>query len=316
LFEIETEVPANSEVAPEVERETEPAETAVDLETEPAETEAEIEPTAADMVSAARLEQIVNGYSESEFIDIMLATDTHTVDMSRGVAVERVFIAKQVAKRERVAKQAEILATRKANNELATALFTSARQTNVYRAMSELLATLTTRGVVMTLARRTVTVSAVQWVKGSGLTTEAIATFTYADGRYSFKLTGSKSEKYSLEGATVMLAELLPARENVMPRKFRDMLKPANRHKAMGPVDVTGNRAMRNVSGDALSAADLEKYPALAMVQGPKVRTTGKLSMQGVAMTASERRESDRARLKLWRERKRAEKLAAEQASA
>lgn len=307
LFELETEVAASSEQAAPVE---------VAAET----VEAETAPVSADLdsITTERVEELITSYSHDEWIDIMLAADTHTVGMSRGVAVERLHMEKRkgVKARKQAAEQAR--ADQAAIIASAAEKLSKARSGATYRAMSDLMAELQSRRVVMTLAGKTVTVESVQWEKGEGWVSTPVATFTLAKGVYSFKLTGSKRvEKLDFVNAVQFVQDNTTKRDaDIMPRGFRAVMR-THRHKNQAPSDITGNRASRAVSleqakGDELSAADLEKFPALAMVAGPRMTTGGHVNMQGVALTADERRTRDRDRLKVWRERKRAEKLAAQ----
>jgi hypothetical protein len=100
-----------------------------------------------------------------------------------------------------------------------------------------------------------------------------------------------------------------------MPRRFRHVMR-THRAKNTAPTDITGNRAARSVDGPVeaeLTRLDLTEYAATLdnRADGLKTRTTGKRSMQGVKLTAAEKRASDRERLTLWRAARRAEKLAA-----
>lgn len=281
----------------------------------------EVEPTMADMVSAEKLADIINGYSAAEFVDIMLATDTHATGFSRGVAVERVYIEKQAGKRARKVAAESARATRNAVNAAKRGGMMANKGTAAYEAMTGLMAGLTTRGVVMTLTDDlTVRVESLVWVKGDGDTLATVATFTVAgNGKLKFKVTGSRGSTHTVASAMAMLSELLPERsKDLMPRKFRDVMR-THRHKNTAPTDITGNRATRAVDGVEdveLTATDISDYAVALekMATGPALRTSGKRSQQGVKLTAAEKRESDRARLSQWRAAKRAEKLAASMA--
>jgi hypothetical protein len=290
-----------------------------ELETEAPATEAPAtEPSAADMASAAQLEDILNGYSSDEWIDVMLSLDSHSVGLSRGVAAERLYIERRKAQADRMSRKAQAQAKRAAELEAQAQALQAQRRTKTYAAMNALMVNseLTSRGVVMTLTGRKVTVESVQWSKAERrATTEVIATFTVANGLYKVSQSGGKRYSLNLEQAiTFFLTELPERPEDKMPRKYRDIMR-THRHKNMTPSDITGNRAVRKIeaeTNDIVSAADTELYPEYAQIEGPRLRTTGKRSNQGQrGMTADERRAADRERLKLWRERKRQEKAQA-----
>lgn len=281
--------------------------------------EEQAEPTALELERIARreeLDNIVTGYSHEEWTDVMLSLDSHNVDMSRGVAAERLFIARHAAKKARVSASQQAREERREELAGQAEKLEKARTGATYRAMSALLPALKSRRVVLTLAGKTVTVDSVSWEKGEGWISSTVATFTVVKGLYVCKRTGSKSvERLDFDNAVQFIKDNSEKRgADIMPRGFRAVMR-THRAKNATPGDVTGNRATRAVAlevsgGDELSAADLEKYPALAMVAGPRLTKTGFENMQGVALTAGERRERDRARLKAWREAKRAEKQA------
>ena len=288
----------------------------VELETEVSSESEQAEPTARELYRIARreeLDQITNGYSHDQWVDVMLSLDTHTVDMSDGIAAERLFIARHEAKQARLEASKQARAERRAELETSAATLNKSRNGATYRAMDALLPELKTRRVVLTLTGKTVTVSSVQWEKGEGWVSSPVATFTVVKGLYVFRLTGSKRvERLDFVNAVQFVQDNTEKRgTDIMPRGFRAVMR-THRAKNSTPGDVTGNRATRQAGleqagGDELSAADLEKFPALAMVAGPRLTKTGFENMQGVALTAGERRERDRARLKAWRAAKRLE---------
>lgn len=281
--------------------------------------ETETEPSDAEIFRMMKSEEIaetvLTGYTANEWIDVMLSTDTHNVDMSRGLAVERLYMTKQAARKAK--REAAELARveRKARNAEASARAEANRASDAYAAMNWAMGALRTRGVIMTLSAdaETVTVESLTWVKGEGDTRETVATFTVSAGMLAITETSGKRSTVTITGAIALFMEILPERSrDLMPRKFRDMLRV---HANRAPSDITGNRAARAVDGAEtveLTRLDLETYAATleSRADGLKVRTSGKRSMQGVKLTEAERRESDRARQAAYRAAKRARKMA------
>jgi hypothetical protein len=327
-IETVTEVPTESEVVEYhptmayVAASMSPVETTVETETETDETETG--PSDAEifrmMKSDEIAETVLTGYTSSEWIDVMLSTDTHSVDMSRGLAVERLFMTKQAARRAK--REAAELARMERAARLAQAVerAETTRASDAYLSMSWVMGGLRTRGVVMTLKGETVTVESVSWVKGEGDTLETVATFTVGtDGMLTVKVLGGISHTVTVVGAIALFTEILPERsKDLMPRKFRDVMR-THRHKNSTPGDVTGNRAARAIDGTetaVLTSADLTDYAATLekRADGIKRRTSGKLSRQGLKgdnkLTEAEKRESDRARQAAYRAAKRARQLA------
>lgn len=268
------------------------------------------EPTAAELrvLSQTELSDIVTGYNVDEWISVMLAADPHSVGMSEGVAAERVFISKQAVKREKQAAQAAERRAQAETLEQVAKRLQTAKSGATFKLMSHLVSVLRTRGVVMTLKGKTVTVQSLVWEKGSGDVLNPVATFTLSKGTVSIRFDGEKQAvKLTPQDAEFVLSVVLPERSrDLMPRKFRDTMR-THRAKNRAIVDRTGEQAVKT-EGTHLEDADLITYPLLATV----LTTAGRVSRQGqrVGMTASERREADRLRLKAWREAKRAEKQA------
>jgi len=285
------------------------------------ETETETGPSDAEifrmMASDEIAETVLTGYTANEWIDVMLSTDTHSVDMSRGIAVERLFMTKQAARKaKRDAAELERV-ERAARLARAAEQAETTRESDAYGAMSWIMGALRTRGVVMTLTGETVRVESLTWIKGDGDTLETVATFTVdADGVVHVLTVDGVEHSVTVVGAIALMMEILPERsKDLMPRKYRDVMR-THRHKNSTPGDITGNRATRNVDGvetAVLTSEDLTAYAATLENRAADVsgtRTSGKRSMQGVKLTESERRESDRARQAAYRAAKRARKLA------
>lgn len=294
-------------------------ETVVSDETETETDETETGPSDAEifrMMGAAEIaETVLTGYSVSEWTDVMLSTDTHNLDMSRGIAVERLFMTKQAARKAKRLAAETARAERAARMAQAVEHAETSRASDAYRAMSDLMGELRTRGVVMTLTGDTVKVESLTWVKGEGDTLETVATFTVSGELIAVDIAGDLHTGNHAETWALML-DILPERSaDLMPRKYRDVMR-THRHKNSTPGDVTGNRAARNLDGTetaTLTSADLTAYAATLESRAADVagkRTSGKVSMQGVKLTESERRESDRARQAAYRAAKRARALA------
>ena len=184
-----------------------------------------------------------------------------------------------------------------------------------YALMGELLTALKGRGVYAKLADKTVTVYGNTHVKGHGtrfIPMMAVKLSTRGKLRVT---SGDVSELLTMAELLARLTAEAPERMgDVMPRKYRHVMR-THRNKNKTPGDITGERATRGNSD--FTDADMDTFPEFAMVAGPARKTSGKVSRQGErGMTADERRASDRERLRVWRERKRAEKLAAEAATA
>lgn len=282
-----------------------------------------VEPNNTELSEIESESDVLNGYSADEWIDVMLSADTRFLDMSRGIAIEYMATAEREAKRERSARIKADRVERAARVDLGKTHIALSRKSREYGVMRDVLDSLPTRGVTLTLSGRTVTVNAVTRIKGElGETETAIGSFTLK-GK-SVRWTSAGKVAVLTPGELVeLLTDILPERpSDVMPRKYRDVMRL--RHVGRGVTDNTGERAVSNVSresGDVLSSADMETYGAyLTQVEGPKLTTAGTVSRQGTrglsAMTDDERRASDRARQAEYRRRKRAERAAMAQATA
>ena len=279
-----------------------------------------VEPNNTELTAIESEMDVINGYSHDEWIDVMLSADTRFLGMSRGVAVEYMFQAETVARAERKSRVAKSRAKRaecvKANREVLAV----SRKSRYYVVMGEVLKSLPTRGVTLTLKGKTVTVNAVTRVKGEiGETETAIGTFTLKGESVQWTQAGVK-DLMTVGELVELLSSILPERpSDVMPRKYRDVMRL--RHVGRAVTDRTGERAVRNVAsetGDVLGQADMETYGAyLQAIEGPRLTTAGTASRQGqrgLDLTDDERRASDRERQRAYRARKRAEKAAMAQA--
>lgn len=256
--------------------------------------------------TTVELAKVERGYSASEWLEVIAVSAG--LESRTTLAVERLVMARETERQARVQRaRAERLEAERLN-ALVQSELEAARGSHPYAVIRVLMGELTNYGVTFALKAGKVTVNRVDHVKAEGDAETPIVWFT-SDGigvRAMIDGVTLKPQHFTLAELCSILKATLPARTSVaMPSKLRDVMK-THRAKNRDVVDPTGE--------------DASEWVDTVAVIRPKMRKAGDgESRQGKRgfdkMTHDERRAADRARLKAWREAKRAEKLAAQSAS-